>query len=834
MRNFSATGTGVRLPRVAVRAAVRVLVRPAFGPRVPNAVRRRWLDVCSVGNRVPRGTEVRSVWLGEVPGVRVAHPGADSNDAAAGRAVLYLHGGGYTVGSSRTHRALAGHLSRAVAAPVFLLDYRLAPEHPHPAALMDALAAYRALQRAGYPPERIVLAGDSAGGGLAVATALALRDAGEPLPVALALLSPWLDLTLGGESIRGNASRDVMLNGAWLAVAADEYRAGREVTTPGISPLYAELTGLPPMDVQAAGDELVVSDADRFVERARATGVPVSYRRYAGLWHDFQLHAGLLHEADAAVADLGLALGRRWEDRREQGRQRDGLRGSRRRADRQGPRVAIIGAGFGGLGMGIALRRAGFANFTIFEKSDDIGGVWRDNTYPGAACDVPSHLYSFSFEPNRDWSRRYSAQADILAYLRCLVDRYDLADHLRLGTEVVRADFDGTTGRWQIELGGTEPGGAERRGGETVEADVLISACGQLSQPHCPTVPGRSDFAGVAFHSGCWDHSVDLAGKRVAVIGTGASAIQFVPAIAPLVGHLTVFQRSAPYVIPKLDRRYRDWHRRMFNRLPIAQAAARLGFWTFFETVTTAVEIFKPVIIPLRLSFRAQLRIQVHDPATRAALEPNYPMGCKRILVSSDFYPALNRPNVELVTKPVVEITKTGVRTANGTREADVIIFGTGFAASDFLAPMEIRGLGGRDLNEAWRHGARAYLGITVPGFPNLFLLYGPNTNLGTNSIIHMLESQTAYVIDALRNLEHTGAAYLDLRSDVDDAFDAEMQRRLADSIWAAGCTSWYQTATGRITNNWPGYTSEYRRRTRRVNLADYHVVAEPEVAEID
>jgi cation diffusion facilitator CzcD-associated flavoprotein CzcO/acetyl esterase/lipase len=812
MRNLSATATGVRLPRVAVRAAVRVLVRPAFGSWVSNVVRRWWLDACSVGNRVPRGTEVRSVRLGGVPGVRVSHSGADSDGAVAGRAVLYLHGGGYTAGSSRTHRALAGHLSRAVAAPVFLLDYRLAPEHPYPAALMDVLAAYRALRRAGYVPERIVLAGDSAGGGLAVAAALALRDAGEPLPVALALLSPWLDLTLSGESIRGNASRDALLTSAWLAVAAEEYRAGREATTPGISPLYAELSGLPPMDVQAAGDELLVSDADRFVERARAAGVPVSYRRYAGLWHDFQLHAGLLHEADAAVADLGLALSRRWEDRRE-----------------QGPRVAIIGAGFGGLGMGIALRRAGFANFTIFEKGDDIGGVWRDNTYPGAACDVPSHLYSFSFEPHREWSRRYSTQADILAYLRYLVDRYDLAEHLRLGTEVVRADFDGTTGRWRIELGGTE-----RRGGETVEADVLVSACGQLSRPRYPSVPGRSEFAGEAFHSARWEHSVELAGKRVAVIGTGASAIQFVPAIAPRVGHLMVFQRSAPYVIPKLDRRYRDWHRRMFARLPIAQAAARLGFWTFFETLTTAVAIVKPVIIPLWLSFRAQLRIQIHDPATRAALKPNYPMGCKRILMSSDFYPALNRPNVELVTQPVVEITKTGVRTADGSREADVIIFGTGFTASDFLAPMEIRGLGGRDLNDTWRHGARAYLGLTVPGFPNLFLLYGPNTNLGTNSIIHMLESQTAYVIDALRTLEHTGAAYLDLRPDVEDAFDAEMQRRLTHSIWATGCTSWYQTPTGRIINNWPGYTSEYRRRTRRVNLADYHVVTAPEVAKID
>jgi cation diffusion facilitator CzcD-associated flavoprotein CzcO/acetyl esterase/lipase len=776
---------------------------------------------------VPRGTTVGHVRLGEVPAVRVSCPGATVAGADANRAVLYLHGGAYTTGSPRTHRALAGYLSRAVMAPVFLLDYRLAPENPYPAALRDTVAAFHALQRAGHPPERLVLAGDSAGAGLAVAAALALRDAGEPLPVALALLSPWLDLTLSGESITINASQDAMLNGAWLAAAVKEYRGDREMTTPGISPLYAELSGLPPIDVQAAGDELLVSDADRFVERARAADVPVSYRCYAGMWHAFQLCAGLMREADAAVADLGLALARRWENRRAP--RHDGSGGPRGRAQRRDRTVAIIGAGFGGLGMGAALRRAGFANFTIFEKGEDIGGVWRDNTYPGSACDVPSHLYCFSFEPNRDWSRRYSPQADILAYLRRVVDRYDLADHLRLGTEVIGAEFDPTIGRWRIELSGTA-----QRCGEIVEADFLVSACGQLSQPRYPAVSGRSEFTGVAFHSARWDHSVDLAGKRVVVIGTGASTIQFVPAIAPLAGHLTLFQRSAPYLIPKLDRRYRDWHRGMFNRLPAVQSAARLGFWIFYETITTAVETFQPIIAPFRLSFWAQRRIQVRDPVTRAALEPDYPMGCKRVLVSSDFYPALNRPNVELVAKPVVEITKTGVRTADGVWDADVIIFGTGFAAGDFLAPMRIRGLDGTQLHEVWRHGACAYLGITVPGFPNLFLLYGPNTNLGTSSIPHMLESQTAYVIDALRALERTGAAYLDLRTEAYDAFDAEMRRRLANSLWATGCTSWYQTASGRITNNWPGYTSEYRRRTRCVNLADYHVIDAPEVAEID
>lgn len=312
-------GMSVRLPRVAVQTGVRLLIRPALRPQVPNALRRRWLDACSVLTSVPHGTEVRPVRLGDVLSARIAHRDADSNGAGGGRAVLYLHGGGYTVGSLRTHRALAAHLSRAAAAPVFLLAYRLAPEHPYPAALMDTLAAYRALHQAGYPAERIVVAGDSAGAGLAVATALALRDEDEPLPLALALLSPWLDLTLSGESMTVNASRDAMLHPAWPAVAADEYRAGREATMPGISPLYAELTGLPPMDIQAAENDLIVSDADRFVERARAADVPVSYRCYSDLWHCFQLQAGLLREADTALTDLGLALARRWDDHQEPG-----------------------------------------------------------------------------------------------------------------------------------------------------------------------------------------------------------------------------------------------------------------------------------------------------------------------------------------------------------------------------------------------------------------------------------------------------------------------------------------------------------------------------------
>jgi cation diffusion facilitator CzcD-associated flavoprotein CzcO len=479
-------------------------------------------------------------------------------------------------------------------------------------------------------------------------------------------------------------------------------------------------------------------------------------------------------------------------------------------------RVAIVGGGFSGIGMGIALRRAGIDSFTILERADQVGGVWRDNTYPGAACDVPSHLYSYSFEPSQLWSRRFSPQPEILGYLERCVEKYGLAEHLRLGEAAAVADFDERRGRWTLRT-------AE---GETLEAEALVAACGQLSRPVHPPLAGLERFERPWFHSAYWDHDLDLRGKRVAVIGTGASAIQFVPRIAPRVERLHLFQRSAPYVIPKPDRPYHGWQRRLWRRFPQLQALSRFYVWGLLEVFIAGFTRTPRVMSIARRGFERQLRDQIPDPKLRRALTPDYDMGCKRILVSSEYYEALARPNVEVVTDAIREVRPTGIIDASEVeREVDAIIFATGFAANDFLAPMEVRGLDGRELNQAWRDGAEAYLGICVSGFPNMFILYGPNTNLGAGSIIYMLEQQIAYAVAALRALDGSGAAYLDLREDVQRRFNRELRRRLDSTVWQSGCTSWYVNEAGRNVNNWPGFMSEYRRRTARLDLEDYRVV---------
>ncbi|WP_459710703.1 flavin-containing monooxygenase [Actinophytocola sp. KF-1] len=479
------------------------------------------------------------------------------------------------------------------------------------------------------------------------------------------------------------------------------------------------------------------------------------------------------------------------------------------------PSVVVIGAGFGGIGVACVLRRAGCTDVTILEKAADLGGVWRDNTYPGAACDVPSSLYSYSFAPNRTWPRRYSEQPDILAYLRRTAAAEGVLDRVRFGAEVTGAAFDESRGVWRVDVAG----------GGTVTADVLIPAVGQLSRPVVPDLPGAGTFTGPAFHSARWDHDVDLTGKRVAVIGTGASAIQFVPRIQPSAAHVTVFQRSAPYVVPKPDRAYRPWHHRMFTALPASQQVGRGATFGIGELLTTALTAWLPLGRLLDLIFRLHLRVQVPDAGLRTRLLPDYRIGCKRVLFSNDWYPALNQANVDVVTDRITEVTRDGVRTADGRlHEADVLIYGTGFTATDFLAPMAIRGLAGRDLNEEWADGARAHLGITVPGFPNMFLVYGPNTNLGGNSIIAMMEGQFGYIRDLVRLLARHPGSYVDVKRTAADRFDTEMRDRLGRSVWA-GCDSWYREENGRITTNWPGLVREYRKRTARLDVAEYAVV---------
>lgn len=489
--------------------------------------------------------------------------------------------------------------------------------------------------------------------------------------------------------------------------------------------------------------------------------------------------------------------------------------------------VAIVGGGFGGVAAAVELRRRGIEDIVILERGDRLGGVWRANTYPGAACDVPSHLYSLSFAPNADWSRRFSPGNEIQAYLEEVARRFGVFDKIRFGSDVERAVFDEQSGRWRLEVAG----------GEEVEADLLITACGQLTRPSIPDVPGLGNFRGAMFHSAHWDHDHDLTGRRVAVLGTGASAIQFVPAIAPAVGHLTVFQRSAPWVLQKFDRAYPGRTRRLHARVPVLTRLWRRGWWAWMESLVPMFTRRPPrtaraMTALYRLLASVFRVVQLRgNRRLLAATKPDYAMGCKRVLITSDWYPTLRRDNVDLVTEPIREVVADGIVTTDGRHHpADTILFGTGFTATEFLAPMEVEGRDGRKLTREWAHGAEAYLGIAVPGFPNMFLLYGPNTNHGTGSAIELIEAQARYAADAARLLATGAADRLELRQEVHDAFQEELRDRLDHSVWAT-CSSWYVTAEGRVTNQWPGTQTEYRRRTHAVALNDYEVAA-PKVAD--
>ncbi|HEX6499296.1 MAG TPA: NAD(P)/FAD-dependent oxidoreductase [Micromonosporaceae bacterium] len=474
--------------------------------------------------------------------------------------------------------------------------------------------------------------------------------------------------------------------------------------------------------------------------------------------------------------------------------------------------VLIVGSGFGGLGTAIALKRDGVDDFVVLERADDLGGTWRDNSYPGCACDVPSHLYSFSFAPNPNWSRTFSRQPEIWAYLRDCADRYGIAPHIRFGTELLGADWDDERRRWVARTS---------RGEFT--ADVLVAATGPLAEPSLPDLPGLSTFAGTAFHSARWDHGYDLTGKRVAVIGTGASAIQFVPQIAGRVARLDVYQRTPPWIMPRRDRPLTRVERRVYRAVPALQRLMRAAIYA-------GREAFLPNFRSVRVSHLAQrialrhLRSQVPDPDLRAKLTPNYAMGCKRILVSNDYLPALTRDNVHVVTDPIAEVRRHSIVTADGTeREADAIVFGTGFHVTDLPIAERLRGRDGRSLAEIWQGSPQAYLGVAVAGFPNLFLLLGPNTGLGHTSVVIMIEAQIGYLRRALRHLRATGAATVEPRPDAQRDFVRYVDENMRGTVWTAGgCRSWYLDPTGRNSALWPRSTWAYRRLLRRFRPDDH------------
>jgi cation diffusion facilitator CzcD-associated flavoprotein CzcO len=477
-----------------------------------------------------------------------------------------------------------------------------------------------------------------------------------------------------------------------------------------------------------------------------------------------------------------------------------------------GHRIVIIGSGFAGIGAAIRLKQAGIHDFVILERAGDLGGVWRDNSYPGCACDVESHLYEFSFAPNPDWSRRFSPSAEIWAYLRECAERFGVMPHVRYSETVTDATWDDAAATWRI----TSSGGQ-------YTASVLVAATGALSEPRLPDLPGIDQFQGPVFHSAQWDHGVDLGGKRVAVLGTGASAVQFVPAIQPEVGRLTVFQRTPGWVIPRHDRATPTTVRAVFRRFPLVQRVFREQINLYHEVL--GVGFRRPAVMRV-LSRKAtrHLRKSVPDPGLRQRLTPDFMPGCKRILLSDDYLPALTRPNVEVVSGAATRITPGGVVGSDGIeRQADVIICATGFQVTEFPFARWVRGREGATLEQAWRPSAVAHLGTTVAGFPNLFLIPGPNTGLGHSSVILMFEAQIAHLVDAVRHMKTHGLAAVEPTPEAQAAYVAEVDRRMAGTVWmTGGCRSWYLDESGRNSTLWPGTPPQFRRRVRRFRPEEY------------
>jgi cation diffusion facilitator CzcD-associated flavoprotein CzcO len=488
--------------------------------------------------------------------------------------------------------------------------------------------------------------------------------------------------------------------------------------------------------------------------------------------------------------------------------------------------VIVIGSGFAGLAMAHRLKQAGRDDFVILERGDSVGGTWRDNDYPGCSCDVQSHLYSFSFAPNPDWSRMFATQPEIRAYLERSATEMGARPHLRLGAEVTSAQWDEHAALWRVEVNGSQ----------TLTARVLVSGMGGLSKPAFASVPGLERFRGASFHSAEWDHDVELEGKRVAVIGTGASAIQFVPEIAAEVERLHLFQRTPPWIVPKRDRRIPPWERALYRRFPALQRAyRRLIYWALESRVVAFTKEPRVLRAAQRL-VSLNISRQIPDPALRRQVTPDYTMGCKRILISNDYYPALRRDNVDLVSDGIERVTECSiVTTADEEIEVDAIIHGTGFHVQDMLTGLELRGRGGADLDELWRvDGMKAHRGTTVSGFPNLFLLLGPNTGLGHNSIVHMIESQVHYVIEALDAMDRERAWSAEPTPRAQAAFNRRLEEELSDAVWSVGgCRSWYLDAKGRNTTLWPGFTFRFREDMSRFDPAEYELAArEPLPAE--
>lgn len=476
--------------------------------------------------------------------------------------------------------------------------------------------------------------------------------------------------------------------------------------------------------------------------------------------------------------------------------------------------VLIIGAGFSGLAAAIKLKAAGFSDITVLEKAAEVGGTWRENNYPGCACDVPSHLYSYSFAPNPNWSRMFAPQEEIFAYLKRCTQQYQIQQHIHCSVEVSTSQYDEKTQRWRVST----------TTGRVYEANLLISAVGGLHQPAIPKLPGIERFTGPCFHSAQWRHDVELSGKRVAVIGTGASAIQFVPEIAGQTAQLSVFQRTAAWVLPKPDRAISTAERLLFKRLPRLQQALRQATFLKMEGRALGFAVNPRLMNIAKHEGRQHIRRYIKDPSLRRKLTPNYLPGCKRILISDDYYPALARSNVGLVTESIDSVDEQGITTKDGQHHAaDVIIYGTGFNVTNTIAPGQILGRQQQDLAAVWADGMQAYKGTTIHGFPNLFMLLGPNTGLGHNSIISMVEAQVDYLVQAAVWMRDNQVVELEAQARAQLRYNRILQRRLAGSVWSSGCASWYLDEQGKNSTIWPSFITDYQRMMRHFDAKNYH-----------
>jgi cation diffusion facilitator CzcD-associated flavoprotein CzcO/acetyl esterase/lipase len=780
VHEFTPAGLGEGLKAALLRASLKAFLKPSFSAKVPVAQQRQRLMSLSKTALLPKGTRFEAGSVGGVPGEWVRLAERKGIQAPRQGTLLYLHGGAYCVGSAATHRNLTARLAQATGLEVFALDYRLAPEHPFPAAIEDARSAALALMQRGP----LYIAGDSAGGGLAVATTLALRDGGHALPAALVLFSPWVDVTLKNAP-PAPPPGEAMLSVGWAQACAAMYLHGADGQQPWASPQYAKLEGLPPVLIQCGTDELLYPEGLRFHDALQAARVAVRCEVTQRRWHVFQAHAGVLQSANEAVNRVGQFVAAQQP--------------ASAAAAVETREVVILGAGMSGLCMGIQLKQAGQHDFVMLEKSSGLGGTWWDNRYPGAHVDVPAPVYCFSFEANPRWRQRFAAAAEIQAYMEHCADKYRVRAHMQMGQSIASARFDDSTGRWRITTAT----------GRVIDARFFVCSTGPLSQAKWPDIAGLESFAGPKLHSARWDAAVPLQGKRIAVIGTGSTASQLVPPLAEAASKLYVFQRTANWVLPRLDRPYNALDRWLAHVPPYARAVRAL-WYQFLEMGRRGFDEGSFARRRMKKMAAQLMNEQVQDPALRAQLTPPYALGCKRIIYSNDFYAALAKPQTELVTRGISHITPQAVVTDDGQEHhIDALVCATGFDVSHSLSSVQITGAAGRTLQEAWAGGPEAYRGVTVAGFPNFFLMLGPNTATGHTSTLLFIEPQVRFSIAAMQKVRDGQAKQISVRPEVHSAHNAALQARLSGSVWSQ-CRSWYRADDGKIIAIWPGFTAEY------------------------